>query len=186
MCRQFTLVNELHDGRAAQPEDLGSLLRRDLLVAGEDADRRPVTQGLNDLLQDRVKLLGEFDAIVLTGAAQEEGRLGGCAVTRLVDLDEAQHPGQLISVARRRVTISAAVVLMTPPDFLVDHHHNTVAKVTKSRPGETSSRWLRQFVLNIGGAIQTRPMDDAVDPPSSRVTETWLSVDVFADTTTSR
>lgn len=49
----------------------------------------------------RVKLL-ELDTVVLTRASQEEGRLRGGAVTCFVRLNEARHPGQLISIRRRR------------------------------------------------------------------------------------
>lgn len=41
--RQFVLVDDLTTV-AAQPEDLGGLLRRDLLVTSQDADRLPMAQ----------------------------------------------------------------------------------------------------------------------------------------------
>lgn len=93
VCRRSTLVDDLDDGRAAQSEDLGGLLRRDLLVAGQDADRLTVIQRLDDVLEDGVKLLGELDMIVLARAAKEEGGLRRGSVARLVRLDEAPFPG---------------------------------------------------------------------------------------------
>jgi len=102
VCRKFALVNELDDSWAAQSEDLGGLLRRDLLVAGQDADRLTVTQRLDDLLEDGVKLHGELDTIVITRAAKEEGSLRRGSVARLVRLDEAENRGQLVSVGGDR------------------------------------------------------------------------------------
>jgi len=74
-----------------------------------------VSQSLNDLLEDGVKLLGEFDTIVLTRPGEEERRLRGGAVTHLVRLEETQDLGQSSASAGAGVTTSGAVVFMFSP-----------------------------------------------------------------------
>ena len=99
---QLAVLDEANHRGPAQAKDLGGLLGGDFLVASQDADRLAVAEGMNDTLEDLVKLLGQFDTVVFARAGQEEDMLRRGPMTGLVRLDEAEDIGKLIGIGRNR------------------------------------------------------------------------------------
>lgn len=97
---QLAVLDEANYRGAAQAEDLRGLLGGNFLVAGQDAYRLAVAECVGDPLEDLVKLLGQFDAIMFASTGQEEGRLRRGPVTDLVRLDEAQDIRKPIGIGR--------------------------------------------------------------------------------------
>src|SRR4051794_17106906 len=128
---KLAVLDKAYDSRTTQTEDLGSLLGRKLLVAGQDADRLAVAQGLHHSLEDFVELLGQLDPVVLACARQEEGRLNG-TVTRLVCLDETENLGEFIGFGGDRAGDFGGGGAHDSRPFLTPARHlSTVTKVAK-------------------------------------------------------
>ena len=68
------VVEDLHDGGAGHSEEVGGLLGGQRHRLRGDGDGEPVGQGVDDLVQGPVDLLGDLDLFTRCGTGKEVAR----------------------------------------------------------------------------------------------------------------
>jgi hypothetical protein len=181
LIRHTPTVQDLHNRRTRDPQQIRRLLRRQRQRLRRHRHRKPVPKSVNHLAQNLVDIPRKLHAVTSYRAGQEIPRRDRVSTSRVMCRDEVQQLRQL-SIRRRR----RQVRLRLPPSNRCSHH------TPPRRNNNTRFRFLRLCLgrCSRGALAQThrgqgKPRYPAIyrDPSGRRISLGTFGSKKTADTT---